>query len=157
LAELLGAGTSPNRTRGFAKAFRLLTRQEIADNGNFGEAFEDLDYSTCCLGTRVYIEFYQPDPTKPRTTNQVLVAVYDGSATPKGRVYVDGSFKAGELVPARFVPIDSDEANAQHLRQAGHVRARLGGAAGQYYLGRPRRHHQQRQQRALAPVWAERP
>jgi hypothetical protein len=117
LKSLLGGALPPNQAPGLLKAFRLLTRQEIAENGNFGQAFEDLDYSTCCIQTKVLIEFYQPDLTQPRTTNQVLVAIFDAEADDTHRVYVDGSFKPGELVPARFVPIDSPEAQYGYVRR----------------------------------------
>jgi len=117
LKSLLGGALPPNQAPSLLKAFRLLTRTEIAANGGFGESFEDLDYATCCVQTKVLIEFYQPDPAKPRTTNQVLVAVFDPSATPKGYVYVDGSFKPGELIPAKFVPVDSDEARYGYVRR----------------------------------------
>lgn len=117
LAELLGGVTSPNHSNSLLKAYRYLTRAEIAANGRFGEAFEDLDYSTACINTRITVEFYQPDPAVPRIHNQVLVAVYDGNAPRSHYVHVDGSFRPGDTTPAKFVPIQSLEAKYGYVRR----------------------------------------
>jgi hypothetical protein len=121
LAEYFSSspGTGPNHSNSLHKAYRYLTRAEIAANGGYGEAFEDLDYATCCIQTRVWVEKYQPDPTVPMVINQVLVAVWDSTAyqQPEKWVHVDGSFREGDKTPAKFVPIESVEAKYGYVRR----------------------------------------
>jgi hypothetical protein len=113
------AGIGPNHSNSLHKAYRYLTRAEIDANGSFGEAFEDLDYATCCIQTRVWVEKYQPDPAVPMVLNQVLVAVWDSTAyqQPEKWVHVDGSFREGDKTPAKFVPIESVEAKYGYVRR----------------------------------------
>jgi hypothetical protein len=119
LAEVLGGAGSPNHSNSLLKSYRYLTRKEIAANGNYGEAFEDLVYATACIGTHITVEKYQPNPAVPMVINQVLVAVYDRTvANDKSRwVHVDGSFRPNDKTPAKFVPIDSDEARYGYVRR----------------------------------------
>lgn len=116
LANRIGGNTSPNRSKSLLKAYRYLTRAEIAANGGFGEALEDLDYSTAAIGTQIRVEFYNP-PGGQSTYGQLLVAVYDSAAPANHYVYVDGSFRAGDTTPAKFVPVGSDEARYGYVRR----------------------------------------
>ena len=110
VADSFAAGDSPNRQPGLWKAFRFLTGDEIDANGGYGEPYEELVFLSCCIHTRVYVEFYQPDLSVPTRRNVVLVAIYDPAAPPDHVVYVDGSFRPGDLVPVRFVPADDPAA-----------------------------------------------
>jgi hypothetical protein len=114
-----GGNLSPNRSKSLLKAYRYLTTAEIKANGNFGEAFDQLDYNTCCISTRIRVEFYQPDPAQPVKYGQWLVAVWDskGYANRDKWVYVDGSFRTSDKTPAKFVPEDSPEAKYGYVRR----------------------------------------
>jgi hypothetical protein len=48
--------------------------------------------------------------------SQELVAVFDADAPADHWVYVDGSFREGDMVPAKFVPADSEEAKYGYVR-----------------------------------------
>jgi hypothetical protein len=84
-----------------------------------GDCFEELDKTQCCQFTVITVEFYRTDPTDPTEYGKKLVAVYDGSATPQARINRSASFfsEPGSLIPAKFVPIDSPEAQYGYVRR----------------------------------------
>jgi hypothetical protein len=109
--------TNPNHSNSLSKAYRYLTTAEVVANGGGGEAFEQLDYSTCCIATQAIIERYVSAPGRTPVYGQVLVAVFDATAPDEHYVYLDGSFTAGTKVPAKFVPIESVEAKHGYVRR----------------------------------------
>jgi hypothetical protein len=116
VATLPTGASNPNHSRSLLKGFRYLTEAEIVAYGGAGESFEDLVWTTACINTRIIITEYRPDPTT-FIKNQVLVAVYDGTAPFEHYIYADASFGNGDLVPAKFVPIESPEAQYGYVRR----------------------------------------
>lgn len=106
-------GIPPNEVASLEKSVTFfLEADSLADpygRGWFGQ----LDFSLCCRGTRVFVEFYRENQNEP-FRNQYLVCVFDGSATPFTPViYRDGFFKPGETVPGKFVKESDPESTVR--------------------------------------------
>ena len=101
------ARRGPNQENSLWKAVRFMTRAEAVAAATDGEVFEELDFTTCCLFTSVWVEFYRPTPTSPVEYGVVLRAAYDGGPNPKYRIQRTAGFAEPILLPAKFVKADS--------------------------------------------------
>jgi hypothetical protein len=120
--RLPGAGLSkipgPNNRPDMNKNLRWwLKADRDAANPQGGDCFEELDYSLCCTGTRLLTQQYRTATNQPMQYDKEFVLIYDINAPNK--VHRSGSFfdYPADLVPARFVPIDSPEAQYGYVRR----------------------------------------
>ena len=112
-ATFMAKNTGPNDRPDLLKAVRFYLAADRDADPYRGNCFEELDHSLSCTHTQVYIEFYRTATTQTVQYGVTLVAIYDENST----LFISRIGFDGEVVPARFVPIDAPEARYGYLRR----------------------------------------